>query len=747
MGNETRTVAPLVLRPLAEPLRDIRFQDAPGGTLQDVLALLRRRWRVIATTTAVVVAATAVYCLLVPRWYQARATVMIEGRSPELLNGRGVGQGEDAFTSAKYDYYQTQFELLQSPALAQRVILALGLADDPRFNGGDAAAGPVELVSRYRNVLTIQPVRGTRLVEVQFLSTDPALAAEVANTHARLFVRVGLDRLYGAMEQVRSFLETKLGALQKRLQEGETDVLRYQAEHRLLPVDVNKDVGSERLMELSRRLTAAEADRIGLEAQYRLVEGGDLDGIPAVLASPLIQRLREEYDRLEVEHALVAQRFTQEYPGRRELGGQLAHARAQLKAETKKVAQGVKANYLAAERTVERLQAELDEQRRTLIDRKDEEGELLTKMREVETTRALHDNLLTRVKDLDVMAGADASNVTVVEPAIAPRWPASPNVRLALLLSLAVGLLFGTGVAFVRDAADSTLRDAADVRRTMGIGTLAVIPDLEGPPPGPMLERLRWQGTHAWHMTLQGFRNLASRPQHDGKAPARRTPLFSLTNAHGAALAEAYRNLRASLLLAGSGDPPRIILITSAAGGAGKTSTAVNAAAALAACGSRVLLIDADLRLPSCHRALGCSLAPGLSDFLADPVSAEPFQETEIDNLSLLAAGRSVVNPAELLTSPSMQCLLAEARARFDFVVVDSPPLLAVSDALLLARLVDGAILVTEHGRTSRDQATHALERLRGSGVALIGAVVNRGPIEQEYYRYSRSYEDVAAAG
>jgi capsular exopolysaccharide synthesis family protein len=728
-------------------VRDIRFPEAPGGTLKDVLTLLRRRWRVIATTTAVVVAATAVYCLLAPRWYQARATVLIEGRSPELLSGRAVGQGDDAFTSAKYDYYQTQFELLQSPTLAQRVIVALGLADEPRFNGGDAAAGPAELVSRYQENLTIQPVRGTRLVEVQFLSTDPALAAEVANTHARLFVRVGLDRLYGAMEQIRTFLETKLGELQRRLQAAETEVLRFQTEHRLLPVDVNKDVASERLMDLSRRLTAAEADRIGLEAQYRLAEGGDYDGLPAVLSSPLIQRLREEYDRLEVEHALVAQRFTEEYPGRRELGGQLAHARAQLKAETKKVAEGVKANYQAAQRTVEQLQTELDEQRRRLIDRKDEEGELLTKMREVETTRALHDNLLTRVKDLDVMAGADASNVTLVEQAIAPRWPTWPNARLALLLSLAAGLLFGTGFALVRDASDGTLRDAADVRRTIGIGTLAVIPDLEGPPAGPLLSRLRWRAARAWRLSLEGLRRIAPGQRNGTGVPARRAPVFSVANGHGAALAEAYRNLRASLLLASPGDPPRIILVTSAGGGAGKTSTAVNAAAALAACGSRVLLIDADLRLPSCHRALGYSAAPGLSDFLAGTVSVEPVQQTEVENLSLLAAGHPVTNPAELLTAPAMQRLVDRARVRFDFVVIDSPPLLAVSDALLLARLVDGAIFVTERGRTSREQAAIALERLRESGAGLLGAVLNRGPIEQEYYRYSRSYEDVAEAG
>jgi capsular exopolysaccharide synthesis family protein len=187
------------------------------------------------------------------------------------------------------------------------------------------------------------------------------------------------------------------------------------------------------------------------------------------------------------------------------------------------------------------------------------------------------------------------------------------------------------------------------------------------------------------------------------------------------------------------GDTTRhVLLVTSAAGGAGKTSTSVNTAAALAACGARVLLIDGDLRLPCCHRALGAKLAPGLGDFLTGAFQQAPIQQTSVENLSLLAAGRPLASPTELLSSPRMRELMARVRDTFEFVIVDSPPLLAVSDALLLGRLVDGVVLITERGRTRREELATALERLRESGVAPLGAVLNRGPLGYEYYRYSR---------
>jgi capsular exopolysaccharide synthesis family protein len=708
----------------------------PGGALHDVLALLLRRWRVIAGTFAVVVGATALYCLLATPSYRARAMILIEGRSPELVGGQRTTPDDDAFTSSKYDYYQTQFELLQSTSLATRVIDELKLAD----NGSFAAEG--ETLNTYLDELVVQPVRGTRLVTVEFSSTDAALSALVANTHARLFVRGGLERMTSAMDQVRGFLEQKLDDLQRKLQAAETAVLRFQSQHQLLPIDLSKDVASERLMDLSRRLTAAEAERISLEAQYRLVKDGETDGLPAVLASPLIQKLREEYNRLEVEHALLAARYTKDYPGRQQVAGQLARARQLLDSEIRKVARGVEANYTAAERTVEKLTAELDSQRGRLIDRKDEDGELLTKMREVETTRALHDNLLARVKDLDVLAGAEASNMNIVEAAKPPKWPSTPNTRMNLLLAGITGLVLGTGMAFVRDGLDGTIRDAAELRRMTGVGTLAVIPDLDAPPPGTPRERLLWHATRARQVALHGWHKVSGNGHTNGNGahPQKRSrstrAVVSLANGHSAALAEAYRTLRTSLLL---GDTSRhVLLVTSAAGGAGKTSTSVNTAAALAACGARVLLIDGDLRLPCCHRALGAKLAPGLGDFLTGAYAQAPIQQTSVANLSLLSAGQPLASPTELLSSPRMRELMERVRDAFEFVIVDSPPLLAVSDALLLGRLVDGVVLITERGRTRREELASALERLRESGVAPLGAVLNRGPLGYEYYRYSR---------
>lgn len=734
MSALSHVPAPYARRLPAPPRRWDGSSVVPSGALQDVWALLVRRWRVIAGTVAVTMAVTGLYCLLATPWYRARATILIEGHSPELVAGQRVGADDEAFTSAKYDYYQTQFQLLQSPSLVQRVVDELHLGDDPRYVVPD-----VDPVTAYFDQMSILPVRGTRLVTVEFTSRDPQLAADIANTHARLFVRGGLERMTGATEQIRGFLESKLGDLQRKLQTAETEVLRFQASNHLLPLDLSKDVASERLMDLSRRLTAAEAERISLEAQYRLAQQGDVDGLPAVLANPLIQKLREEYNRLEVEHALLAARYTAEYPGRKQIAGQLAHARQLLNTETRKVVRGVEANYEAARRTVADLTAELEAQRSRLIDRKDEEGELLTKMREVDTTRSLYENLLTRVKDLDILAGADASNMTLVEAAVPSGWPSWPNAKIGLLLAAITGLLFGTGLAFVRDGFDSTIRDASDLRRTTGIGTLAVIPDLDGPPPGTTRERLLWHADRARRLAVGGLHRVGLNGHANGNGAAgqrRSTRTVVLANGHCAALAEAYRTLRTSLLVAD--DARRVIVLTSPTGGAGKTSTAVNMAAAIAACGARVVLVDGDLRLPCCHRALGVPLTPGLADYLSGAAETPTIQTTSVEHLSVLSAGRHVASPTELLSSPRMVELAAQLRDNFDFVVLDSPPVLAVSDALLLARLADGVILVTERGRTRHDEAASALERLRESGVSPFGAVLNRGPIGHDYYRYAR---------
>src|SRR5439155_1437654 len=286
-------------------------------------------------------------------------------------------------------------------------------------------------------------------------------------------------------------------------------------------------VASGRLMDLSKRLTDAQGQLFALEAEYHIVERGNYDSLPAVLHSPLIQNLRENYDRLEVEHALLALKFRPTYPPLRQLSGQLDHAHKLLDQETGKVVKGVEAKYQASQATVEQLKNELEGQRKALLARKDVEGEFLALTSDVETTKALHDNLLARIKDLNVAGQSSLSNVTVVDPAAPP-------------------LLLGNGSM----------------------------------PP----------------------------------------------------TAEAYRTLRTALLLSRA-ISPRVILVSSATGAEGKTTTAVNMAAALATCGAKVLLIDADLRQPRCHSTLGVKPSPGLSDFLTGRVTTEPIQTTRVENL------------------------------------------------------------------------------------------------------------------
>ena len=784
MTENRQPLAPYLMRP---PRRwDATLPpESEGGFVQDILGLLRRRWTLIAKTVGILFTLTILYCALVKPAYVGSTNVLIEGKGPELLSGQDANAAQSPFNipaslGSKYDYYLTQFTLLQSPSLVRRVIEEQGLAKDaarwqvsylpswvkiPSFlhvapppNPDNGTGVPAPIVSQYLKQLTILPVRGTRLVSVQFMTPDPKLAAAVANAHAQLFVKAGLERLYESMDQIRTFLQTKLGELQTRMQEAETKLMKFQAAHNMLPIDLQKDVAGERLMDLSKRLTDAQGQLFALEAEYQLVERGNYDSLPAVLHSPLIQNLRENYDRLEVEHALLALKFRPTYPPLRQLSGQLDHAHKLLEQETAKVVKGVEAKYLASKATTEQLKNELEAQRKSLLARKDVEGEFLALTSEVETTKALHDNLLARIKDLNVAGQSSLSNITVAEPAVPPQWPSFPATKLFLILSVATGLLLGTGIAFLRESSDQTIRDARDIHRATGLGTLAVVPDFDGVL-GDRNGRVRRALGAAAGLVRFGSRNghangngHASANGHangngngNGAKPAAdpASPPLLLGNGSVPPPAEAYRTLRTALLLSRA-ISPRVILVSSATGAEGKTTTAVNMAAALATCGAKVLLIDADLRQPRCHTALGLPPSPGLSDLLTGRVNTEPVQ-TNVENLSLLPAGHPAANPTELLTSWLMCKLLQEARERFEFVVLDSPPILVVSDGLLLANLADGVVFVAESGRSRQDDARLAIERVLQTGGVPVGAVLNRGRSEESYYRYYRYYQGPAA--
>jgi len=777
MTENRQQLAPYLMRP---PRRwDATLPpEAEGGFVQDILGLLRRRWTIIAKTVGILFTLTLVYCLVMKPAYLGSTNVMIEGKGPEVLTGQDANSAQSPFNipaslGSKYDYYLTQFTLLQSPSLVRRVIEDLGLAKDPARwqvsylpswvkmpsflhvapppNPDNGTGVPAPIVSQYLKQLTILPVRGTRLVSVQFMTPDPKLAADIANAHSQLFVKAGLERVYESMDQIRTFLQSKLGELQTRMQEAETKLMKFQAAHNMLPVDLQKDVAGERLMDLSKRLTDAQGQLIALEAEYQLVERGNYDSLPAVLHNGLIQNLRENYDRLEVEHALLALKFRPTYPPLRQLSGQLDHAHKLLEQETAKVVKGVEVKFEASQATVSQLKNELEAQRKALLDRKDVEGEFLALTSEVETTKALHDNLLARIKDLNVAGQSSLSNISVAEPAVPPQWPAFPATKLFLVLAVATGLLLGTGIAFLRDSSDVTIRDARDMHRATGLGTLAVVPNFDG-----LLDdrkglfsrvlRLGRTGSPNGHTNghVNGHANgngkngngdgndikPAAKPAADPDSP----PLL-LGNGSVPPPAEAYRTLRTALLLSRA-ISPRVILVSSATGAEGKTTTAVNMAAALATCGAKVLLVDADLRQPRCHTALGVTTSPGLGDFLTGRVAAEPIQPTHVENLSLLAAGHPAPNPTELLTSWLMCKLLQDARERYEFVVLDSPPLLAVSDGLLLANLADGVIFVAESGRSRQDDARVAIERVLQTGGVPVGAVLNRGRGDEAYYRY-----------
>src|SRR5262249_41953245 len=282
-----------------------------------------------------------------------------------------------------------------------------------------------------------------------------------------------------------------------------------------------------------------------------------------------------------------------------------------------------------------------------------------------------------------------SANRAVAGAGAARLRPRPPAPRLDLFLSFATALVLGTGLAFLRDSWQRTVRDVHDVRQVTGLETLAIIPDFKTVASPPVRERLRWRAARTRSAAKNGLRRIGATSRHVSPSPS--VPAAPIRTSPSA---EAYQTLRTALLLSRGNAHPRVILVTSAAAREGKTTTAVNAALALASCGATVLLIDGDLRLPRCHEALRVPDQPGLCEYLSGGMPAHPIQPTSNANLSFIAAGGVAANPTELLTSWRLSALLRAMRKRFDYVVIDSPPVLAVSDGLLLANAVDGVLLV-----------------------------------------------------
>jgi polysaccharide biosynthesis transport protein len=678
-----------------------------------------------------------VHYFITPKMYQATTTIQIDRRSLSLGGNLESPWLENWWNM---EFYPTQYKLLESRGLAERVVTDLRLYEDPVFNpswarwGGDEAPATPQLDDaalggmgqRLLGGLEIAPIKGTQLVQIHFRSMSGELAARVANGVADAFIDWGIQTRSESAGKASSFLGRQIEDLKAELGDKEATLQAYGRRSDIVAVDTQTNPTLQQLEALNQSYIAAVAARIEKEAAYNEVLSAPGETVADPMSGGLVSQLRADFQRLEQEYATKSNTYKPEMPVMVELRGRIDQSRQHLRSVVEEMVaqarQKARAEYQTIKRQEDALAAELDRAREETMNLGSATVQYHNLRMEVETRRQLLDDLLRRHSDTEVTARLQAtreSNVRVVDRALVPGGAYAPSLRRDVGMALGFGLFLGLGCIFLLEYLDRSLKTAEEAERVLGLPVLAVIPDV-----------VDGGGRYGYGSSglsyAYGLRRRTSKARDKkGADELKDIELLPQTRPRHA-ISEAYRSLRTALLLS-SAEQLRVIALTSAQSGEGKTATASNLAVVMAQLGRQVLLIDADLRKPRLHRVFNLSNREGLVHCLT---GAEPLekmtQTTSVPGLHLLPSGTIPPNPSELLASDRMRELLLAAQRRFDFVIVDTPPLLAVTDAALVGAMVDGIVFTLHAGRVLRDEARASTDRLRQSGVRVLGTVLNR---------------------
>ncbi len=739
--------------------------EKPPDLLAWWRVIRKRRWTVLTAFSVLFVTVLAGSIHEKPM-YRAKALIEIDKEDPSVANPQELFQLDEVSDA----YLETQYKVLTSDDLAQRVIRQLSLDRQAEFlpsslvspwrasaapaslpaPPNDRAAVPDPLVqetvlTHFQDRLDIRPIRRSRAVEIRFDSQDPNLAARAVNAVVENYIQKNFEARWGAAQKASGWLSQQLQDLKVKLEKSQDDLQKYAADNGLLYLVTDKgqqeSIVNQSVREIQDELTKAEADRFEKESIFRLVQSGDYASLPGVFDSKLLQDLTVRLADLQREHAQLAATFTEDYPKVKETQSQIAQIQSSLERERWRAAQKISNDYFAAlrrEKLVRQAFAAKQAEANQVAEKSVQYGIL---NQEVDTNKGLYEGLLERLKEAGVTAGLKASNIRIVDPATVPYKPIAPNYPLNLGLAVFLGLGLGVSMAFLKEHLDQTIRYSEDVFHYLGVPVLGFIPTF-----GALNGRKQKGVARADRELIFG---LAGSRAAEGGALIEDPPRHDLGIHKGSAFSEAFRELRTSVILSASGRFANSILVTSAQPGEGKTTVAVNLAFSLAQLGKPVLLVDADMRRPSIQKYFPES-GSQLSSYLSGQGAWQQMVfPTTINRLHVLHCGPIPENPSELLSSDRMRALIQESMATYRFVILDSPPLLNRADSRILGSMVGATILVVKGGETPRQVVQYAESQARSVGTNLIGVVLNNRDSslnDYSYYACARPNEEAGAA-
>ncbi len=694
-------------------------------------------------SVVLVVGVVAISTLRSTPIYEAVGSIAINKMDPVTFNLKDSSGGVDYYDPTDLD---TEVRILKSDLLALQVIRQLNLDRQPEFgakskspsSGLELTTDMLQLDSAktsavlagFKGSLQVSLVPNTRIIEIRYRSPDKNIAARVVNTLANTYVEQNFKTRFESTMQASDWLSKQLVDLQIKVETSQEKLVQYQKEHEILGIDEKQNITTAKLDELNRELTAAESLRMEKESIYHLVQSGDSDSIVAAANvdgaargssanSALLEKLREQQADLKIQVAQLNTQFGPSYPKLAQLNSQLKEVDAQIQTEMRKVAARLRGDYLAAVQRESMLRSALEQQKQEANKLNESAIEYSLLKRDVDANRTLSEGLLEKLKEAGVTAGLRSNNFRIVDVARVPTAPSGPNLLRNLTFALALGLSTGIGLAFLLESMDNTVRTPEQAQTISALPSLGMIP-----------------------LGSRSTRELGSRQKLTLASSKEAVELVTQSRPRSQ-MAESYRALRTSLLLTFAGGPPKVILITSALPEEGKTTTSVNSAIVLAQKGTRVLLIDADLRRPSIHKTLGMGPKIGLSNVLTGTATLQQaiIPSTILPDLFILPAGTPPPNPAELLASTKMKNVLEELRKQYDHIVIDSPPTLSVTDAVVMSTSADAVVLVIRSGHTTKPALRRARDILLQVNARVCGVLVNAVDLSSPDYYYHYEYQ------
>ena len=699
--------------------------------LYDYLLILRKHQWLILSFLLAVVSIVSIATFRMQPVYVATARIEIDRENANLL----PFQGPDDYMMDLENYIETQSKILTSETLALQTIRSGALGAPVDFGdtrssealatGNLANARPPAELGTFLGSLTVKRVPNSRLMDVSFESTSPELAAQVVNAHIKNYIEQNFQSRYEATTKASTWLTDQLNELKIRVQKSEDSRIAYEKQNQIWALDGDKqNVSTQRLADLNRELTEAQSDRMKKEALFAYAKSGDIDSVPQIRDNPGVQDLLHKRSESYVQYADALNQYGPNFPKVQRLQAQLKEFDASLEKEKKNVIGRLESEFDEARQREELLNQALEEQKTEVNQMSERMVEYSILKRNAEADKALYDGLLTKLKEAGIAAGLRSSNIRVVDPAMVPAYPSRPAKTRNIVMAFLIGLVGGIGLALLREYMDNTVKSPDDVEALSRLPSLAVVPAFSN------------ANGDARNRRIPRLKGASNGQEKRIELVAQHMPKSQMS--------EAFRALRTALLLSQAEHPPQVILVTSALPREGKTTAAANLAVTLAQLGDRTLLIDADLRKPGVGRVLnlGGGKYAGLSSYLAGVSSLDlvTVQHPAIPNLSAIPTGPLPPNPADLLSSHKLAEAIAELRAKFKFIVVDSPPIMAATDAVILSVQADGVLLVVRSGETPKAAFIRTRDLLVSVKCHLLGVVLNAVDSSAPDYYYSYRY-------